>query len=83
MLVHRGRIPGMATRRRDPGFYVSVPAPAGMSSRPVELLDGPWPNRAAAERRAGEIISSRGPGASLPSIVEVAADGVTILRETS
>lgn len=68
-------------RRREPGFYVSVPAPAGMSSHPVELLDGPWPTEAAAERRASEILAGRPPGGSRDaSVIQIGADGLTIIR---
>jgi len=68
-------------RRREPGFYVSVLTSAGSSGVPVELLDGPWPNKPAAERRAGEIAAQRHSEGSTPPVVQVADDGITILRE--
>lgn len=51
-----------------------------MSREPLELLDGPWTSRAAAERRRKEIASSR-PDNRAPSIVRVDEDGTTIIRE--
>lgn len=68
-------------RKRDPGFYVSILAPPGMSAAPIELLDGPWPTRGAAERRSEEIAAGRPPGSGRePTVIEIAADGMTVLR---
>ena len=67
-------------RKREPGFYVSVLTTAGTAGAPVELLDGPWPSKQAAERRAGEIAAGRHAAGDAPPVVEVAGDGVTVLR---
>ncbi|MGI8426882.1 MAG: hypothetical protein ACR2FO_06585 [Actinomycetota bacterium] len=67
-------------RRREPGFYVSVMTSAGSLGAPVELLDGPWPNKQSAEHRAGEIASARPLEDSIPPVVEIINDGLTVLR---
>lgn len=74
--------PRVSSRKREPGFYVSVLAPRGFGAHRTELLDGPWPTRAAAERRSAEIAAGRAAGSGdAPSIVQIAEDGFTILRE--
>ena len=70
-------------RKRQPGFYISVRphyAQPGMSL-PSELLDGPWPTLDAARHRAGEVRALRGGEANDCSIVRVADDGFTVLRD--
>lgn len=68
-------------RKRHPGFYVSVPGPttAEAGSANIELLDGPWPTRENAERRAAKIHADR---PRQTSIVRVAEDGITIIRDS-
>ncbi len=70
-------------RKREPGFYVSVRlGRADAFGLPGELLDGPWPTREAAHKRVQEMMAQREGEAARHSVVQVAEDGVTVLRDT-
>lgn len=61
------------TRRRAPGYYVSVHVES--LGTPADLLDGPWPSVERAEMRVREL---RETGVAAAVVVKVARDGVTI-----
>lgn len=66
-------------RRRTPGFYVRVEM--GGDAGPflgAPLLDGPWPNAAAARVRAAEIMVQKSRPDTSCSIVRVERDGTTV-----
>lgn len=69
-------------RRRQPGYYVSVHLASrqGALGLPSELLDGPWPTREAAERRAHEVEEQGQREGASYEIVRIAADRMTIVR---